>query len=436
MALSFEERRADYLKRQASGTLHRNPFEGLLDYTGGELAKTAGMVPEGYGLLADFVTEPVGRLASTAASNYSNAQAGQMAGLNQLPDGTQLASPDNSPEAMAARAAQFPGGVPDNSPEAMASRVRARTPLEEIVPTGERKPEPSTPEAALAKATAPNPGEPENEATVRGAMITAAAASKKAGGESSVNLTETLDDNPDASVGEVSLAYSLDLALGVKKSVGQDWDKQENSAWDNFTGMYDLATVGLNLMALSGGQGTLTQNLGIALSAGRAAKVEQEEQGLAAAAAARAEGREDAALRVTQAEAATKALNATSLAARRLDQGDTDARNATTNEANAVSRAIAAEARALAAKTGASSAKQAQPTKVQTDTVEALFKERDIKGLDPSIAPSVKSRTLELYAIYSGRAGERVPRREVFEMALSDAGLEKEGTFRNRVVSP
>jgi hypothetical protein len=159
-------------------------------------------------------------------------------------------------------------------------------------------------------------------------MITAAAASKKAGGESSVNLAETLDDNPDASVGEVSLAYSLDLALGVKKSVGQDWDKQENSAWDNFTGMYDLATVGLNLMALSGGQGTLTQNLGIALSAGRAAKVEQEEQGLAASAAARAEGREDAALRVTQADSATKALDAASKAADRVEKAAIGNRNA------------------------------------------------------------------------------------------------------------
>ena len=46
---AWEDRVADYQKRQAAGTLHSNPFAGL----GGQLAKTAGMIPEGWGLLGD-----------------------------------------------------------------------------------------------------------------------------------------------------------------------------------------------------------------------------------------------------------------------------------------------------------------------------------------------------------------------------------------------
>ena len=68
-------------------------------------------------------------------------------------------------------------------------------------------------------------------------------------------------------------AASADIAQQSKVSMAQAGaTKEELSAWDKFSSEYDLATIGMALMASNDGSSTFSSNFGKALMAGKAVK--------------------------------------------------------------------------------------------------------------------------------------------------------------------
>ena len=129
-------------------------------------------------------------------------------------------------------------------------------------------------QAALAKAKTPNPDESEGEAQVRNAAIDDGL--KDPAGSPTVE--KLITEKPNASVGEVTAARSTDLKVQAEEAAKKSgsWSESWQEGWDKFTSNVDLFTMGVTLLATNDGSRSFGENLGIAMSAGRDAKLEQE----------------------------------------------------------------------------------------------------------------------------------------------------------------
>jgi hypothetical protein len=116
---------------------------------------------------------------------------------------------------------------------------------------------------------------------------------------------EALEKGQPLTPEAATAATTQDSIIQVEQDMKDQglWNKESKSAWENFNDQYDLTTFGLNMMALSGSGRSVTQSMGIALSAARGAKKAQIDAGIASATAARKENREERELRVEEAKA-------------------------------------------------------------------------------------------------------------------------------------
>jgi hypothetical protein len=170
----------------------------------------------------------------------------------------------------------------------------------------QENPVPREGDSQLEAVIADNPGEDKEEAQVRKVIIGQAVKQGEETGEKSPELKTLLESNPNASAEAVAEARSTDLSNTVKSGEGANWSESEMSAWDNFNSMYDLTTVGLNLMAMSQNGESLTVSLGKALSAGKQAKEAQVDKDVANERLDRKEGREERKLDIDEAEGLSK----------------------------------------------------------------------------------------------------------------------------------
>ena len=100
------------------------------------------------------------------------------------------------------------------------------------------------------------------------------------------------------------VAASADMAQQSKVGMIQAGaTKEDLSAWDKFTSEYDLATIGMALLASNDGSSTMASNLGKALMAGRQAKLSGPEK-------ARKEDLEERKVRATEKTAEAALLRA------------------------------------------------------------------------------------------------------------------------------
>jgi hypothetical protein len=108
---------------------------------------------------------------------------------------------------------------------------------------------------------------------------------------------------------EATAAASVDQKAAAEKFMQeQDPSGSWKGAWDRFNEDYDLTTLGLNMMALSGrGDMNFTQKLGLSMQAGRQARVAQIDKGIAGSTAARKEAREERKVRVEELKAQAEA---------------------------------------------------------------------------------------------------------------------------------
>jgi len=106
-------------------------------------------------------------------------------------------------------------------------------------------------------------------------------------------------------------AASADIAQQSKVSMAQAGaTKEELSAWDKFSSEYDLATIGMALMASNDGSSTFSSNFGKALMAGKQAKMSAKDKATAAATAGRKEARDERDITVKEANAYTARMKA------------------------------------------------------------------------------------------------------------------------------
>ena len=193
------------------------------------------------------------------------------------------------------------GLVADNALEPYEDRVQRR---EERV--NEAKRQEALVQAADIAKMAPNEGEDPAETDVRQKVLQSSDTAKQRGDD-----TANVDAlSPDASVEEVTAANSMDLKNNTeqKAKANGSWSSKWQDAWDKFNEDVDLTTLGLSLMMNSGNGGSLTENLGIAMSQGIAARQAQIDRGTAAGAAGRKEAREERGTRVDEYEAETRRM--------------------------------------------------------------------------------------------------------------------------------
>jgi hypothetical protein len=126
--------------------------------------------------------------------------------------------------------------------------------------------------------------------------------------------TPTVDALPqDATVPEVKTALNEDKAAnGRQTMLDSGASPKALSAWDSFTDNIDLMTFGLSMMNLSGGEGSLTQNLARSMQAGIDSKTATADLGIARGRLDRAESRSDRKLDIDKqkADAQSRAANA------------------------------------------------------------------------------------------------------------------------------
>lgn len=142
-------------------------------------------------------------------------------------------------------------------------------------------------QGTIAEAFAPNEGEPSGETQVRQQLLQSAVEAEQQG-RPQTEVSKLIAENPNASVQEVAAAKSKVAKRETEEAMQAEgtWTEEWQKGWDKFNEEYDLATVGLALMSSNDGRRTLTQNLGMALNAGRQAVVNRK-------VAARTEARED-----------------------------------------------------------------------------------------------------------------------------------------------
>ena len=122
----------------------------------------------------------------------------------------------------------------------------------------------------------PNPGEPPEETDVRQQAIITAQNSPTPTPETD-NL---LQENPNASVEQVTSAVSTDMKSAAESAAKEDgsWTTAWQDAWDQFNDKVDLFTLGVALATTADNGRSLTVNLGAAIGAGAAAKTMQKER--------------------------------------------------------------------------------------------------------------------------------------------------------------
>lgn len=250
----LDEKRARYEANREAGTLHRNPFAWLTD-------------PAPPGTVA---TKPTSRLPWK----------GTPMDLTSKLEGHPIYS----------NAWQLGGGSLPNPDD-----INPALPIyEEMM---------STPVQPPAQVPDPVPDEPLEEIQVKAKVYESSKAAQERGDPTpNVNALE-----PNAPVEAVTQANSLDLKTNTeqKAKANGTWSEKWQTAWDKFNEDVDLTTLGLSLMMNSGNGGSLTENLGIAMSQGIAAREAQIDKLSATERADRAEEREERKVAVQEQEANT-----------------------------------------------------------------------------------------------------------------------------------
>lgn len=242
--MDYLDRDADYERRKAAGELHSNPFAGLMDFL--TAPAPAGMNKAPHPM--DWAGTPFQNATNAAVQNL------------------------NSPESLYRQ--------PDTSPPSVTpSSFPGDNPLVDDIYKGIQ--EDIQTQADLAKAKTPNPDESEAEGTVRVAALNDAE-QDPAG---SPTVREVVGKNPNASVGEVTAARSVDIAASTTDAMKKSgkWTKGWQESWDKFTDTVDLFTFGTALLATNDGSRSIGQNIGIALQAGKDAKEAQADKARAIA---------------------------------------------------------------------------------------------------------------------------------------------------------
>lgn len=174
--------------------------------------------------------------------------------------------------------------------------------------TGNKKP------TTVEQMKAPNPGESPTETKVRGAVIESAVEKDPENNPETVKL---LQEDPNAPVDKVVATKSKDGYNAGKKAIVQNGGTKEDlDAWDQFNENFDLTTIGLSLLMSNDGSRNMSQNMGIALQAGRQYKQDQKDKMTAEELAAAEAARKERETQVKEENAVSTRLSATAGAAR------------------------------------------------------------------------------------------------------------------------
>jgi hypothetical protein len=94
-----------------------------------------------------------------------------------------------------------------------------------------------------------------------------------------VNASDKPEEDKKAAVAEVTENSSDAIAANTRSELtASGATEEELSGWDKFADEYDIATIGMALLASNDGKGTFSANFGKAMMAGKAAKTNQAEK--------------------------------------------------------------------------------------------------------------------------------------------------------------
>ena len=233
--MPYADRKADYEKRKEAGTLN----QPLMDFWDTITHRPAGMDKAPHPM--DWAGTPMQDAMNTMQTNINSPN-------------SNYRQPNTDPVSV------MPENFPGNHPVVDDLYQGIHDDIDN--------------QAALAKAKTPNPGETEGESQVRNAAIDDGL--KDPAGSPSVE--KLIKEKPNAPVGEVTAARSTDLKVQAEEAAKKSgsWSESWQEGWDKFTSNVDLFTMGVTLLATNDGSRSFGENLGIAMSAGRDAKLEQE----------------------------------------------------------------------------------------------------------------------------------------------------------------